>query len=37
VALSRVTGAEANPAALVDVLLHGLTAPDTGGRSRGGR
>lgn len=37
VALGRVTGAEANPAALVDVLLHGLTAPDTGGRFRGGR
>jgi AcrR family transcriptional regulator len=37
VALGQVTGADTDPEAVVDVLLHGLTAPDTHARSRGGR
>jgi len=37
VALGQVTGTGADPAAVVEVLLHGLAAPDKGGRSQGGR
>jgi AcrR family transcriptional regulator len=37
VALGQVTGADTDPDAVVDVLLHGLTAPDDDARSRGGR
>jgi AcrR family transcriptional regulator len=37
VALGQVTGAELDPAAVVDVLLHGLTAPDKRRRYQGGR
>jgi TetR/AcrR family transcriptional regulator, cholesterol catabolism regulator len=36
-ALSQITGTDTDPAAVVEVLLHGLTAPDKGGRSQGGR
>jgi AcrR family transcriptional regulator len=37
VALGQVTGTDTDPAAVVDLVLHGLTAPDEGGRSQGGR
>jgi AcrR family transcriptional regulator len=37
VALGQVTGADTDTDAVVEVLLHGLTAPDRRGRSRGGR
>jgi hypothetical protein len=37
VALGQVTEADTDPDAVVDVLLHGLTAPDDDARSRGGR
>jgi AcrR family transcriptional regulator len=37
VALGQVTGVDTDPAAVVEVLLHGLTAPARSGRSRGGR
>lgn len=37
VALGQVTGAGTDPAAVVEVLLHGLTAPGEGGRFQGGR
>jgi AcrR family transcriptional regulator len=37
VALGQVTGADTDPAAVVEVLLHGLTAPGKGGRFQGGR
>ena len=37
VALGQVTGAGTDPAAVVEVLLHGLTAPGKGGRLQGGR
>jgi len=37
VALGQVTGTDTDPAAVVEVLLHGLTAPGNGGRSQGGR
>jgi AcrR family transcriptional regulator len=37
VALGQVTGTDTDPAAVVDLVLHGLTAPDKGGRSQGGR
>jgi AcrR family transcriptional regulator len=36
-ALGQVTGAATDPDTVVDLLLHGLTAPDESGRSRGGR
>jgi AcrR family transcriptional regulator len=37
VALGQVTGTDTDPAAVVEVLLHGLTDPAEGGRSQGGR
>jgi AcrR family transcriptional regulator len=37
VALGQVTGADTDPAAVVEVLLQGLTAPAEGGRFQGGR
>ena len=37
VALGQVTGTEVDPAALVDLVLHGVTAPDEHARARGGR
>jgi AcrR family transcriptional regulator len=37
VALGQVTGAGVDTDAVVEVLLHGLTAPDKGGRVQGGR
>ena len=37
VALGQVTGADTDPAAVVEVLLHGLTAPEERGRFQGGR
>jgi AcrR family transcriptional regulator len=37
VALGQITGTDTDPAAVVDLVLHGLTAPDKGGRSQGGR
>lgn len=36
-AVGLVTGVEVDPGAVVDVLLHGLTAPDKRGRLQGGR
>jgi AcrR family transcriptional regulator len=36
-AIGQVTGADTDPAAVVELLLHGLTAPAEGGRSQGGR
>jgi AcrR family transcriptional regulator len=37
VALGQVTGADTDPATVVDLVLHGLTAPDKRGRSQGER
>jgi AcrR family transcriptional regulator len=37
VALGQVTGAGVDPAAVVDTLLHGLTAPETRGPNQEGR
>jgi hypothetical protein len=37
VALGQVTGTDTDPAAVVEVLPHGLTAPEEGGRFQGGR
>jgi AcrR family transcriptional regulator len=37
VALGQVTGTDTDPAAVVEVLLHGLTAPAESGRFQGGR
>jgi AcrR family transcriptional regulator len=37
VALGQVTGTDTDPTAVVEVLLHGLTAPDNSGRFQGGR
>jgi AcrR family transcriptional regulator len=37
VALGQVTGTDTDPAAVVEVLLHGLTAPEKSGRFQGGR
>jgi AcrR family transcriptional regulator len=37
VALGQVTGAGTDPAATMDVLLHGLTAPETSGPNQEGR
>jgi hypothetical protein len=37
VALGQVTGTGTDPAAVVEVLLHGLAAPAKGGRFQGER
>jgi hypothetical protein len=37
VALGQLTGADADPAALVDVLLHGLTAARPDAPQQGGQ
>jgi AcrR family transcriptional regulator len=36
-AIGQVTGSDTDPAAVVELLLHGLTAPAEGGRFQGGR
>jgi AcrR family transcriptional regulator len=37
VALGQVTGSDVDPTAVVDTLLHGLTAPEASGPNQGGR